>query len=109
MGSEMCIRDRVRLLWFQVIALFAVLVLAGFMCVMGMLPMVAFCTMCVLVTLTNVALVSQWSRAMCIYWLQLLEPAIVARDEPAPVLDDRQDHDIEAPAPVLDSADESAM
>ena len=99
----------VRLLWFQVIALFAVLVLAGFMCVMGMLPMVAFCTMCVLVTLTNVALVSQWSRAMCIYWLQLLEPAIVARDEPAPVLDDRQDHDIEAPAPVLDSADESAM
>ena len=94
----------VRLLWFQVIALFAVLILAGFMCVMGMLPMVAFCTMCALVTLTNVALVSQCNFVR--HWLQ---PAIVARDEPAPVLDDRQDHDIEAPAPVLDSADESAM
>ena len=47
----------IALLWCKIIAIFAVLLIAALMCVMGMLPLVAFFAVCILATMFNVFLV----------------------------------------------------
>ena len=115
----MSVRE-VALLCCKIIAIFAVLLIAAFMCVMGMLPLVAFCAVCTLATIANVFLV--WfagplanppsPQACCMHRLRRLmrrDPTmlpVVEREAqaPAPVLDvDRQENvvDVEA-APELD-------
>ena len=102
------------LLSCKISCMYIVLALAGFLCVKRMIPVVAFCGVCFLTTLTNVALVSgtasasvsepRWACALwCVQtlqqWLQQIHEQIMRRD-PGVRGDDRQEHDADVEAAV---------